>query len=200
MPVLERSELEASPLADLHAIADQLGLDGYRRLRKAELIDAILAGPGAGAEQAGTPAPQKGGERDGRSARAQQPRPRARARGAAAGEGGARTADGVVELLDNGSAFLRVDPPEPSDEDVYISAAQVRRCELVSGDRVSGSVRTPRRSERAPNASAETFKSACTFKERTEIDARASSDRAAASCAACSAGCGADSASRRSRA
>jgi len=51
-------------------------------------------------------------------------------------------------VLGNGSAFLRVDPPEPSDEDVYISAAQVRRCELVSGDRVSGPVRTPRRSER----------------------------------------------------
>ncbi len=51
-------------------------------------------------------------------------------------------------MLGNGSAFLRVDPPEPSDEDVYISAAQVRRCELVSGDRVNGPVRTPRRSER----------------------------------------------------
>ena len=50
--------------------------------------------------------------------------------------------------MGNGSAFLRVSPPEPSDGDVYISAAQVRRCELVSGDRVSGPVRTPRRSER----------------------------------------------------
>jgi transcription termination factor Rho len=57
----------------------------------------------------------------------------------------------VVELLGNGSAFLRVSPPGPSDEDVYISAAQVRRCELVSGDRVSGPVRTPRRSERYPS-------------------------------------------------
>src|SRR5437763_11996769 len=46
MAVLERSELEASPLADLHAIADQLGLDGFRRLRKGALIDAILAGAG----------------------------------------------------------------------------------------------------------------------------------------------------------
>ena len=54
-------------------------------------------------------------------------------------------------MLGNGSAFLRVDPPEPSDDDVYISAAQVRRCELVSGDRVSGPVRTPRRSERYPS-------------------------------------------------
>ncbi len=51
-------------------------------------------------------------------------------------------------MLGNGSAFLRVDPPEASDEDVYISAAQVRRCELVSGDKVTGPVRLPRRSER----------------------------------------------------
>ncbi len=34
---------------------------------------------------------------------------------------------------------------------MYVSAAQVRRCELVSGDRVSGPVRTPRRSERHPS-------------------------------------------------
>jgi transcription termination factor Rho len=34
---------------------------------------------------------------------------------------------------------------------VYISAAQVRRCELVSGDRVAGPARTPRRSERYPS-------------------------------------------------
>ena len=45
MAVLERSELQASPLADLHAIADQLGLDGFRRLRKEDLIDAILGEP-----------------------------------------------------------------------------------------------------------------------------------------------------------
>jgi transcription termination factor Rho len=194
MPVLERSELEASPLADLHAIADQLGLDGYRRLRKADLIDAILERPGGEAEPSPAPARRKGGERDGRaSGRAQQSRSRARTqgvsaagdrsrtaedrvrsaedRGRTAGDRGrtaedrgpaaedrgrtaedrGRTAEGVVEVLDNGSAFLRVDPPESSDGDVYISAAQVRRCELISGDRVSGSVRTPRRSERHPS-------------------------------------------------
>src|SRR5581483_6585777 len=55
---------------------------------------------------------------------------------------------GVVELLPNGSGFVRVEPPEPSDDDVYISGAQVKRCELVSGDRISGPRRPPRRSER----------------------------------------------------
>ena len=179
MPVLERSELEASPLADLHAIADQLGLDGFRRLRKPDLIDAILDESGQGAA-APDSAPADAGEeavsgRDGAEAPAGRGRRRSRrstAGGAqragaetTAGEpqapmedgaGGERAAppalvEGVVEVLGNGSAFLRVHPPEASDEDVYISAAQVRRCELVSGDRASGPVRMPRRSERYPS-------------------------------------------------
>jgi transcription termination factor Rho len=197
MAVLERSELEASPLADLHAIADQLGLDGFRRLRKAALIDAILGeesgeesgedaldegGAGAPAEDSAedSAAPEGPGRseesptgrsrrRGGRAASGRSRRPPGSSRadtGAddAAGEKRARMqkddadaddggaiAEGIVELLGNGSAFLRVQPPEPSDGDVYISAAQVRRCELVSGDRVTGPVRTPRRSERYPS-------------------------------------------------
>ncbi len=187
MPVLERSELEASPLADLHAIADQLGLEGFRRLRKADLIDAILGRPDAGepepeSSSEETPSDREDGEEEsrqegtgstgsGRSGRRRRParsrRGKAEAndddegsgsgrgrRGQRAEEGpgeGARVVEGVIELLGNGSAFVRVDPPEASDEDVYISAAQVRRCELVSGDRVTGPVRTPRRSERYPS-------------------------------------------------
>ena len=41
--VLDPSALAESPLADLHLLANELGVDGYRRLRKADLIDAILA-------------------------------------------------------------------------------------------------------------------------------------------------------------
>ena len=64
MAVLERSELEASPLADLHAIADQIGLDGFRRLRKAELIDAILGRSGGEDASAG----EDGADEDGAGA------------------------------------------------------------------------------------------------------------------------------------
>ncbi len=202
MAVLDRSELEASPLADLHAIADQIGLEGFRRLRKADLIDAILgeerpAGASApdaedgegearprrrrslrprrassaargGSEETEAvtpeseeapaserPASERGGNRRGRGrARAgsgAESADEASAGAEAPGEGGGRIATGVVEVLGNGSAFLRVEPPEPSDQDVYISAAQVRRCELATGDNVSGPVRTPRRSERYPS-------------------------------------------------
>src|SRR5215212_2623022 len=46
MSVLSRSALESSPLADLHAIASELGIDGFRRLRKAELVERIVAHQG----------------------------------------------------------------------------------------------------------------------------------------------------------
>jgi transcription termination factor Rho len=186
MAVLERSELQASTLADLHAIADQLGLDGFRRLRKAELIEAILGTDGPVADDGEEPAAEPAvsaqeseereparsessrGRRGGRSSASRSRRSASQkergdadepkqAKAAASGadekgaRGSGRVVEGVVELLGNGSAFLRVAPPEPSDDDVYISAAQVRRCELVSGDRVTGPVRTPRRSERYPS-------------------------------------------------
>ncbi|MDX6720018.1 MAG: transcription termination factor Rho [Solirubrobacteraceae bacterium] len=255
MSVISRSALESSSLADLHEIASELGLDGYRRLRKADLIGVIVdrqggtsdadAGPDveavpdeqvvAGAESnghAGVEAetdaderPARRSRRGGRgrsrtrdrdpgdavededeveavavadealaSPRSSRPpriprengagrgdrspapvedRDRAATRGdrnrssapgedrdRASGRGERdrsaapvedRDASGTVELLPNGSGFLRVSPPEPCDDDVYISAAQVRRCELVSGDEVAGPARPPRRSERYPS-------------------------------------------------
>ena len=38
--------LESSSLADLHEIASELGLDGFRRLRKADLVGAYHRSPG----------------------------------------------------------------------------------------------------------------------------------------------------------
>jgi len=207
MSVISRSALESSSLADLHEIASELGLDGYRRLRKADLALAIVerqGGDGAGAAidegvdaaaghgvdavaedavvVADRPArrSRRGGrgrsrarDRDsgdhesgdhesddgrapgaGDDADERRSRPR---RGGRGDDDGARdgaeerVATGTVELLPNGSGFLRISPPEPSDDDVYISAAQVRRCELVADDEVCGPVRAPRRSERHPS-------------------------------------------------
>jgi transcription termination factor Rho len=217
MAVLTRSALESSPLADLHEIASELGIDGFRRLRKAALVEAILGRQDpdglaaaeeheAAAAEAETdtetetaaettdddgtevvaaarprrsrakakPAEEepeeqeddddsprrtrRGGRGRGRRVRDSDPGEEAtdakdtkdakEPREAPAADA---TAEGVVDLLGNGSGFLRVSPPDPSDGDVYISAAQVRRCELVDGDTVTGPVRAPRRSERYPS-------------------------------------------------
>ncbi|MCW2990263.1 MAG: transcription termination factor Rho, partial [Solirubrobacterales bacterium] len=199
--MLPRSALEESPLADLHVLASELGLDGYRRLRKADLIDKIVVSQGGTVEEepvlddvvaedgvtdedAGAdttdederPARRRG-RRGGRgrsrdadsggdddiemitdtdddeepAEKPSRPRRRSGAKEDTPSSEGDRAAEGVVELLGNGSGFLRVNPPDPSDDDVYVSAAQVRRCELVSGDKVAGPVRAPRRSERYPS-------------------------------------------------
>src|SRR3954447_22734529 len=56
MSVLDPRELQASPLADLHALAAELGLEGFRRLRKEDLIKQIVAAQG------GEPAADDGGD------------------------------------------------------------------------------------------------------------------------------------------
>src|SRR4051794_36357274 len=239
MSVLSRSALESSPLADLHAIASELGIDGFRRLRKADLVDRIVEHQGgdddeslaedivdeAAAEPEARPRRRRGGrgrsrdsapevdededaeaedadadadaEAEAEDAEAdvesdlvkvedeepeEDDRPPRRTRGGR-GRGGRdrdgrdregrdregrdrdgrdtregdreaeteRFVEGVVELLSNGSGFVRLTSPDQSDDDVYVSAAQVRRCELVSGDRVGGPFRRPRRSERYPS-------------------------------------------------
>src|SRR4051812_27912700 len=73
MPVLDRKELEESPLSDLHTIASELGIEGYRRLRREELIDA-LAGDG-GTKGAGG----RGQRTEGRG-QEEKPKPRSRSR------------------------------------------------------------------------------------------------------------------------
>ncbi len=201
MAVLDRASLEGSPLADLHTIAREIGIDGFRRLRKAQLVDAIVerqggdgAAPAAAAETDAEEKPKRrtrtrtrrkkdedaaepvaaeaaavaeedgatdedaGEARPARRSRRSRSRDADREDSGAAEEKGAqektaeeKIAEGTVELLGNGSGFVRVSPPEASDDDVYISAAQVRRCELVSGDTVTGPVRPPRRSERYPS-------------------------------------------------
>jgi len=169
--VLDRSELEQSPLADLHLLANELGVDGFRRLRREELIDAILSRQSGddGVEAEAAEVAETVDDETETETEAEERRPRRGRRGGrgrgrtarGAGEEGAtdedagddeeKVVEGVVELLANGSGFLRLSPPDPTDDDVYISAAQVKRCELVSGDRIGGPLRPPRRSERFPS-------------------------------------------------
>src|SRR5262245_18145899 len=139
--VLDRSALEQSPLADLHLLADELGVDGFRRLRKPDLVDAILSSqsgeessPSAarGDDDDDQPRRSRRGRRGGRGRRRDEDgggdvREDREERGPVAdSRGDDRVVEGTVELLANGSGFLRLSPPDSTDDDVYISAAQVK--------------------------------------------------------------------------
>lgn len=197
--MLQRTALEASPLADLHELATEVGLEGFRKLRKADLIDRLLDAPSSDAGANGSrskaePAPkapkakvadtprdedEDDDDRGGRRSRGRSRRggrdddapsgDRDRGERSERGDRGGRErdrserdrdrddssedrqAEGVVEVLAGGTGFIRVKHPEQTDDDVYVSAAQIRRCELVTGDRIGGPFRAPRRSERFPS-------------------------------------------------
>lgn len=170
MSVLDRAALEDSPLADLHAIASELSIDGYRRLRKAQLIDSIIArqagqepadGEQQTVEEEEEPRPpRRRGRRGGRSRAAadeeeapteQEEKPPTEEEEAPAQRKAEPPVEGEVEVLPNGSGFIRLHGPEQSEDDVYISPAQVKRCELITGDRIAGPLRPRRRSERYPS-------------------------------------------------
>jgi transcription termination factor Rho len=55
---------------------------------------------------------------------------------------------GVLEILPEGFGFLRPINYLPSAEDIYISASQIRKFDLRTGDLVSGKCRPPKESER----------------------------------------------------
>jgi transcription termination factor Rho len=195
--VLQRKQLEDSPLADLHAIATELGLEGFRAMRREQLIAAILRAQGAGdeaeaaaaveepepdevpAEEAleqpvgdaaaasieappaeETPAleePEREPEEPEREPEESEEPAEAPAEAEQEPEAEDEaappepTVTGVLDILANGSGFVRVDPSGQSREDVYVAPAQIRRCELRAGDEVSGPVRPARRNERHPS-------------------------------------------------
>jgi transcription termination factor Rho len=198
MTVLQREELEQSPLADLHAIATELGLEGFRSKRKDDLIGAILDAQGGEGEGEAAPAaapdeaeaeseaaesapagrPLDVAERDEPEPEPDEVPSAESLEGPPAGDGEdevdqeapERELDvveeepeveeeasdeeiltGPLDILANGSGFLRLDPAGQSRGDVYVSPAQIRRCELRSGDEISGPVRPPRRNERHPS-------------------------------------------------
>jgi len=202
MSVLNRKELADSPLADLHQIASELGVEGYRAMRRDDLVGAILGASGT-VEEAGEEAAEDTSEgtsedtsegtsedtsedtsegtsedtSEGTSDDAPEDEPDEvpadealerpsrgrgrRGRRAPAGEEEPEVSEdeisddeistGVLDVLANGSGFVRVAADGQSRGDVYVSPAQIRRCELRAGDEVSGPARSPRRNERHPS-------------------------------------------------
>ncbi|MBF6621467.1 MAG: Rho termination factor N-terminal domain-containing protein [Patulibacter sp.] len=190
MTVLTRDLLTSSPLADLHALASELAIDGFRRLRREELIDRISerrsgdAGDaderpagrrrrrgGRGGDADATPENGGRGERQGDDREGDERPSRRRRRGgdessAAPSDNGrdrdrgrdrgdrdrndrdrneqGENVEGAIAIGASGSALLTTG----DGAEVYVSAGQVRRCELVDGDRVSGPTRPARNSER----------------------------------------------------
>jgi transcription termination factor Rho len=110
-------------LADLHARAAELGVPRYRMLHRDQLVAAISERDGE--------APEEAGEASEREPEAKPERERL-------DEAETEEVVGVLEVTPQRYGFLRFRGMEAQPDDVYVSASQIRRCELRSGDEVAG--------------------------------------------------------------
>jgi transcription termination factor Rho len=172
------ASLKDAHLSRLHELAAELGIDRFRMLSRAELIDRIdEAGGGGGDEEPGESASADSDERNGgrRPRRRRRGRERSGARerdsekdaaedfdegpeGDEEADADRRDAEaeagepvsGLLDITPRGHGFIRLSGFEPAEGDVYVSPSQIRRCELERGDLVAGPARQPRRGERHP--------------------------------------------------
>jgi transcription termination factor Rho len=134
-------------LADLHDRAREAGVPRYRMLTRDELLEALAERgeePESAADEAASgeeAAPEREAAAE---AEAKEEEEEDEAREEEASEG----VTGVLDRMPQGYGFLRLSGMSEAEGDVYVSASQIRRCELRPGDQVSGPARQPRRGER----------------------------------------------------
>jgi transcription termination factor Rho len=142
-------------IAVLHERARELEIPRYRMLPRDDLIEAIEEREG-GAEQpeysdrdealeTGFERPHAEPEREEPSEEG-EPEPPEEEEEARDDE--AEHVTGVLDRMPQGYGFLRLSGLHEAEGDVYVSASQIRRCELRPGDEVGGPARPPRRGER----------------------------------------------------
>ncbi len=107
---MDLAELKEKNISELTKIAQEIGITGYSKMKKMDLIFSIL---------------QKEIERNRYI-----------------------FSEGILDIVQEGYGFLRIQGYLPNSNDIYISASQIRRFNLNVGDLVSGQVRPPKEGER----------------------------------------------------
>ena len=140
MEVVDRGVLESKLLPELQEIGMALEIEGVKKLRKKDLIDAILG-------EAGTAA----GDGDGDGGGSIDPitkehiPPPVEVVEVEEEEG---VGSGILDILSDGYGFLRTSGYLASEKDIYVSMSQIRRFRLKRGDGVKGQIRPPKDSEK----------------------------------------------------
>ncbi|MFG6319951.1 MAG: transcription termination factor Rho [Clostridia bacterium] len=121
-------DLVGRSMVELREIAEELGIKNVAKLRKNELLDALLEYEKEHKEEEKTERKEKfelNSESD-------------------------EFVEGILELLPDGYGFLRGNNYLSTPKDVYVSPIQIRRFKLDTGDRIKGIKRQAKEGERFP--------------------------------------------------
>ena len=171
---MDEATLKSKKVAELKEIAKTFGLKGYDKMKKADLIAALMIDEEPAKEEPPAKADEPAAEEPVEAAAAEEPveEPEAepaeepqrhKKRGRRGDSKGTRVAkgdkvpdqvvpdkddryeaEGILDMSEDGFGFLRFNNFLTSDKDIYVAPAQIRRFNLKTGDKVKGICRPPK--------------------------------------------------------
>ena len=136
---MTREKYESLPLATLKELAKARKMKGVSTLKKSDLIDAMLA------------LDEQEEQREAATEAKEEVREELKEKKAETDieqlDSG-HTADGILEVMQDGFGFIRSDNYLPGENDVYVSPAQIRRFGLKTGDILTGNTRVKTQGEK----------------------------------------------------
>ena len=163
---MDEATLKSKKVADLKEIAKTFGLKGYEKMKKAELIAALMIDekpaeetPAVEAPDAEEPAAEEpaAGAPVEEAQEVPEEHHRKRSRKGTRVTKGDKVpeqvvpdkddryeAEGILDMAEDGFGFLRFNNFLTSDKDIYVAPAQIRRFNLKTGDKVKGICRPPK--------------------------------------------------------
>ena len=136
---MTREKYESLPLATLKDLAKARKMKGVSAMKKAELIEAMLArDEKEKQEEATVEAKEEVKEelkekKDGTDIEQLD---------------SGKTANGILEVMPDGYGFIRCENYLPGENDVYVSPSQIRRFGLKTGDIIMGNTRIKTQAEK----------------------------------------------------
>ncbi len=127
-----REKYESLPLLQLREVAKARGLTGISTLKKAELVEAMLAED----------------ERVKQEERAKAEAERAKSEEYPRELDSGLEAVGILEVMPEGYGFIRCENFLPGENDVYVAPSQIRRFGLKTGDILRGNKRVKTQQEK----------------------------------------------------
>ena len=136
---MTREKYESLPLATLKDLAKARKMKGISAMKKAELIEAMLAQD----------------EKEKQEVAREEAKEEVKEELKEKKDGtdieqldSGKTANGILEVLPDGYGFIRCENYLPGENDVYVSPSQIRRFNLKTGDIIMGNTRVKTQSEK----------------------------------------------------
>lgn len=156
---MEKSILKLKKVAELREIAKAYGIDGCDKMKKAEIIAAIMGNSEDTDEKIQVEEienvkepelecvkEQRHGQ-DGQHIQHVQRETRQKTRQEYSDQERPQV-EGILDIAEGGFGFLRFSNFLTSEKDIYVSQTQIRRFNLKTGDKIKGITRLPNEGER----------------------------------------------------